>query len=480
MPILYVGRDTYSEPFTLALLWAAVLLAATLHRRPRPGVGAVVGLLIGALVATRVDALLYIGLAAPLVALSIASPGARAERWARVRAWGAVLLTGLVGGSIGWTDLATRSGEYAEDLAPLLSELRTALFASVGVSIVLAVVLIAVPGVRGAARRLSPAAAVLGAAAVMIVLLGGWLLRPEIQTITTSTPFSTVAAIQERNGLEPDLDRTYHEESLRWMSWYLGVPALVAGMLGYAGTTWRAARGRIDPWALATLAIGLGTGALYWWRPSITPDHLWAMRRYVPSVLPGLAIMATVTAAWLLAVVGRRFGSGWRNALGVGVVAALILPAAVTTWPLRAMRTQAGYVHPVLEVCDEVGPDGAVLVLGNLATLTLPQTLRSWCGVPVAAEGDALDPDDPEGSLQEIADEVAEDGRRLFLVALSRDQVDRFEQPGGPPAMSTGSVEDRWSAQPTLERAPDELRGRTGESVVPSPFGLHVVEVETS
>ena len=66
-PILFVGRDTYSEPFTLALLWAAILLAATLHRRPHPGIGAVVGLLVGALIATRVDALLYIGLAAPLV-----------------------------------------------------------------------------------------------------------------------------------------------------------------------------------------------------------------------------------------------------------------------------------------------------------------------------------------------------------------------------------------------------------------------------
>ena len=48
---------------------------------------------------------------------------------------------------------------------------------------------------------------------------------------------------------------------------------------------------------------------MYIWKQSVFPDHFWAIRRYVPEIIPALVLFAAVGAAWLLArlsVPGRR------------------------------------------------------------------------------------------------------------------------------------------------------------------------------
>lgn len=62
MPFLYVARDTFSEPFTMALLWSAVLAGSVAAATRRAGAGAVAGLLLGAAAATRADALLFVAI----------------------------------------------------------------------------------------------------------------------------------------------------------------------------------------------------------------------------------------------------------------------------------------------------------------------------------------------------------------------------------------------------------------------------------
>ena len=45
-------------------------------------------------------------------------------------------------------------------------------------------------------------------------------------------------------------------------------------------------------------------GLIYLWRPSITPDHIWVMRRFVPLVLPAFLAMAGLAVAWLVDAAG--------------------------------------------------------------------------------------------------------------------------------------------------------------------------------
>jgi hypothetical protein len=481
MPSLYLARNTYSEPFTLALLWGALLLAGLLHRRPRAVVGVLLGLLLGALVGVRVDALSYVALAFPLAAVSILSAEGELRR-RRLVAWAAVALTGLAAGAVGWWDLVDRSGHYARDLAPLIAQLRRAVLASLVVSVLGGLVWWRWEWLRRSCRRISAPVAAAASVAVVLVMALLWLVRPQVQTVVTGTPFPAVAVLQERAGLRVEPARTYYEESLWWMAWYLGVPALVAAIAGAAVITRRFLLGRAGPWAAGTLALCLGAGSLYWWNPSITPDHLWAMRRFVPAVLPGLCVLAVVAVVAVDDLWGRRLRRSWtaptRGAAAVLAVGLLLVPPALTTWPLRWQRDQGGYLLPVRSACEVVGDDGAVIVVGGAASITLPQTLRSWCGVPVAAQGDAIGAELATVTVAEIAAELAEEGRDLYLVAEHPWDLGGYVVEDGPTIIPTDGADDRWSHWPTLTEAPDEYRGLDRDSAVTSPFQLWVLPVD--
>lgn len=476
MPMLYVARNTYSEPFTLAILWGALLVLGTLHARPRVAAGALGGLLMGALVSVRVDALLYVALLAPLAAISIAVAPDRARRCARVAAWAATLAVGVLVGLLGWIDLVDRSGRYVDDLAPQVAQLRLLVLASYGTSAVGLVMWSNIGWLRSTWSRIARPVSTIAAVAVVAALLAGWLVRPLVQEVTTGTPFSAVEALQLRAGLPVEPARTYYEYSLWWMAWYLGIPALAAGIVGMGLLARRFLRGGAGPWAAGVLALGAASGALYWWNPSITPDHLWAMRRFVPAVLPSLAVLVAVTLGSLLALLARHVVA--RSVAAALAVVVVLVPPALTTWPVHRQSDQRGYLYPVLDACGMAGDDAAMIVVGGDASLTLPQTLRSWCGVPVAAQGDAFGRELAPVTAASIAASVAAEGRELFLVAENASDLGGFIVEGGPTPQGTRGADDRWAHLARLDGPPEEYRGDDHDQAVPSPFQLFLLRVE--
>jgi len=478
LPFLFVSRNTYSESFAPSLLWAVILVLAGVHLRPRPGVGAIGGLLLGGLVCTRVDALLYVVLLLPLVAVSLGVPAAPGVRAARTRTWGAALAATTVVGAIGWYDLSARSGFYGRDLGPQVSLLRGALIGSALASAAALAAWISSDALRRAGRRAQHPAAVVGAVLVAGALLFGWLVRPHVETAETTTALTKVVVLQRAAGLPEEPLRSYAEDSLRWMAWYLGTPALLAAVGGMAWATHRALRARLDATGTAVLALGLGAGALYWYDPNITPDQLWASRRFIPATFPSLALWATAAVA---AVASGRRAQRLRLArpavgtLAIGVAAAVLLVGpALTTWPLRWHRSQPGHLVPIEETCATVGPDAAIIVLGGFGAATLPQSLRSWCGVPVAAQGSAVSPT----LLPALARRLDERGYRLHLVAPDLRDVVAYQLPGGPEVVSTTAVSQRWLAEQTLVRPPEDyVDPDLALEGAPTPFALHSLEV---
>ena len=75
---------------------------------------------------------------------------------------------------------------------------------------------------------------------------------------------------------------------------------------------------RTDSPAFFVLAATVPMTVLYIARPSIAPDHLWAMRRYLPVVLPGMTIAAAAAAIWV-DVDDRRVVAAPTRALTVAV-----------------------------------------------------------------------------------------------------------------------------------------------------------------
>lgn len=471
MPLLNVARNTYSEPFAFVLLWGIALALAGLHRRPRVTMGLVGGFLLGALVATRVDALLYVALVFPLAAISIMCPAERRMRRRRVWAWLVVIPSAALAGTVGIVDLLMWTGRYASDLSSQLGMLRMAVVATAVLSVAALVLWRTVPALGGLYGRTRVGLAALAAGLIVAVLAVGWLVRPHVQEVRSRTAYEAVENIQRYEGVDVDPFRIYSEDSLRWMEWYLGAPTLVAAILGLATVAYLGVRnGRATPAAVGVCVLTLAAGALYWWKPSITPDHLWATRRFVPAIFPGLAVMAAVP----LAAIAARSRPSERVRYGVvGVLAlAMVIPPAATTWPVRWQRDQYGYLNPVLEACELVPDDGAVVVLGGYAGATLPHTLRSWCGVPVAAQGSVN-----AERIEEVADQVARNGHRLVLLSAdSRDLASFLELTEAEPR-HTNSAQSHWGVQRTLDRAPDSYVEYRRSLPVQLPFRLHVLDM---
>jgi hypothetical protein len=237
-------------------------------------------------------------------------------------------------------------------------------------------------------------------ATAAVVALGlGLAVRPYVwvdHSTTSSATRSFTADLQRRFGLPVDGTRGYAEQSLNWLSWYLGWPLLIAALAGAALLTWRVLGGR-DPWWLPALVVFLGSSVETLMRPGITPDHPWADRRLVVEVIPGtilFAVWATAAATrWTRSALLRSATTpvpGPRLARAVRVVVptlvaalavvAFVRPTVAATRPVAALRTELGELAAVRTVCDALGPDESVVLLDSMWV----PTLRAQCGVPVA------------------------------------------------------------------------------------------------
>lgn len=489
MPMLFVARNTYSEPFAFALLWGAILVLSDLHRRPRAAGALAGGVLLGAIVCTRVDALLYVALVIPLAAFAIGTAPDPELRTQRLRTAGVALAALVPTVALGFYDLAARSGAYAQYLGDDIALLRAGALASVVVSAAALAGWLAVPRLRTLPARARPPLAAIVGVTVVAILLFGWFVRPGLGDAVRPNVLPTVTTIQERDGLPIEPNRTYAEQSLRWMSWYLGAPALAAAIAGFGVGAMSAIRRRAreDASVVIVVAIGLASGALYWWNPSITPDHLWATRRFVPAVFPALAVMAAYALSRGSSLVDRLLSpdrhawgprtTGPAAAVSAVVALALLIPPVLTSAKIPLQRTQGGFLQPVLEICDALPHDAAVIVVGSYEAHTLPQTLRGWCGVPVASQSRALTPE----TVLELAHRIESNGYHLHLVTAVGARFDPFLPVAGSEPVVTTSMDNRWTPVATLDRPPD--RYRHPSEVLPdgpTPFALHLLAVPVS
>jgi hypothetical protein len=402
---LHFSRDAYSEILQqLVLLGSVWLLSQSGLDRRR---SLIAGVLLGTTVAARIDGPLYLA-ALPVVvgmALSRRSRGGQADAddgSARlVGAFGAGVAVVVVLAAI---DVAWRSPEYARDIGIRVVLPYGALVAAIVVAAFLAR---RAPRLRPmlAARPWLPSA--VGAACV-VVLLAEWLVRPYVQQVRGSA-IPLVGLFQPAEHLAVDPTRRYFENSLRWFAWYVGPPALAAGIVG-AGCLVRDTlrRGAGFQWVL-TMAF-TATGAVYLWNANALPDQLWVMRRFVPIVLPGFVLCAALTFDWLVSRCSR-WGSIAGGLLGVGMLA----------WPISATAVvpdetaQASVLGAVNATCRTIGRSAAVVVISgaNSFDRIAPQAIRSFCGVPVAIRRPTL----TAAGLEALAQRVRADGRTLYVLS---------------------------------------------------------------
>ena len=128
--------------------------------------------------------------------------------------------------------------------------------------------------------------------------------------------------------------------------------------------------------------VGLGSTLLVLLRPGITPDHPWADRRLVVSVLPTVLLLAVGAVAALVRLARRH------APLPVLILAVVIGSLAVTgpafaaTRPVAGLRTEMGEVGAVQQVCRSFRPGDVAVVVSERAANEWTEDIRGVCHVP--------------------------------------------------------------------------------------------------
>jgi hypothetical protein len=377
MPYIYVGRDAYTEPLTMLCLMGALVFAHRGWTTRRPRDWAVCGLAAGASTCVRVDtygALLGVVAAVTLyVAVASGERRRRAVQGAAALAAGAALPLAL-----GYLDLSHLSRQYYGSQHANITHLIGLLALSALLS-PLCVWLAWRTRVRSwltsavFARRAPQVAWVL--LGVVFVLLAS---RPWWQT-THGPCYPDVANMQRVSGVGIDCTRSYNEQTLHWQAMYLGWPTVALAFAGYGVLATQLVRRRVHAY-VGVLAMGASMSSLYLYTSQVSPDQPWAIRRYVPVVIPLflIAAMAALRALW------RRGGAGalaWRPVVAGLAATAVAFPLAVA-WPMRHVREEHDQLAQLQAICKAVGKHGAVIYTDEQTVFGYGQSVRSFCNVP--------------------------------------------------------------------------------------------------
>jgi hypothetical protein len=294
-----------------------------------------------------------------------------------------------------------------------------------------------------------------GALLVFLALIG-LLVRPYVQKVHGNPGAAVsqfIASLQHRQGLPVDPTRTYAEQTLYWLIWYIGLPAVLLGAVGVAMLLRRSLRALLtwrDPaevwrgWALPT-AIFCAGSAVVLWTPDIVPDQPWASRRLVVFAIPGLVLCGLWAASWL----GRRARDRGANPVtaavaGVFCCAAMLLPTVATTFGLglshtgnggglrpgaqEAMalnRIGAGQLDAVPAMCARIPANASVVIIDWPTAAQFAQVVRGMCGVPTAwMSGLSV------SSVDNVIDSISASHRQPVLLAGTEGQLAAF---GGSP-----------------------------------------------
>jgi hypothetical protein len=446
LPETYTSRSAFSEILAQALLFGGLCLVMdSLAPRQSRILAALAGLALGLTVLVAVGSLVALLPAIVFVGALLAARRPQALPLA------GGLLAGIGLGLVGGFALAT---PMMEALSPEIGLVALAAAAFLAVTLLGAAAGLVEPVRRRVARVLAarPLRWLPEAGAVIVVAAAAaFVIRPYLQTVEgVANPY--IVALQRISHLAANPRRLYAEDSLYWVIWYLGAPALVLGVTGLALLTrrclralitWRDPTGSARAWALPLMIIGWGAITVLW-RPSTTPDQPWASRQLVPVLIPGL-IVAAIWVCAVLALRARERGAGMVavSAAVACFVAALAVPPVITTFGIGGkrvvapasypassapafQRTGVGQLDAITSLCGAIPAGSPVLLLDQVAARRFTQVIRGMCGIPAGVMAGAA-----PAQVAEVMRQIMRTGHQAVLLATRPAELTPY---GGTPS----------------------------------------------
>jgi len=361
LPLVDNLRTTYSEIFVLAAALAAFDAFTSAKTASNFSYFLLCGLFLGFSTLYRVDAVFFVALCLGGIALT----DLQQLTWTRrlALATPAALLFVL-----SFVDLALFSTVYFDRLG-YRYDFGVVLFA-VCVGFVL------LPNqsrnfflsIAGAvARVLRPKILAVAAASVCALLL----LLPLFWE-STGRAINYVAAIEARDGLNGDGTRRYNELNSRSLPWYWGNVWFILFPLSSAIIVFSVLK-RARPYFYIFLGLYCW-GFLYIVNKRITPDHLFATRRWISGFFP-IVICVGVLAMSIIIERLPRF----RKEASLVVASLLLWTPAVGALSLSTLSVEYGGLELLRRVCHEL-PAGASVIVTTEVRLMAP-TVEFGCGV---------------------------------------------------------------------------------------------------
>lgn len=406
---VWIARITLSEVLTQSWLFAGLLLLllALQHRDRRTSLLA--HGLIAACTFARVDAyLVLIGLAGFDLWLSQAARDDHSANQQRQMArHGATLAIALGAMAFGY-GFATSPGYYADFSGRLLAMWSVATMLTV-------LAWVPLPRAwRTTGEHLLAFPRLWQTLSVILVVLAlfAWWVRPHLQ------PFAEFVTSMGQSG------RDYRENTVRDLAAYLSPPGLALVLVGLVLALRRVLVKRDLFWALL-LALWFACALLYLYNPYISVDHIWKMRRFVPVILPGMAMLLALGAQGLASALPQGSMQRW---LPTGLVAVIVGWIAWTLVPTGFTRLNAGAVDFVQSIKREI-PDDALVVATVRKPLLGPLQLVEKVEMVRAIPGDEVQ----EEVLRQVIAAAQTAGRQVMLlspdplVANARREAHMFE-----------------------------------------------------
>lgn len=379
LPTVHFARNLYSEPLAMLFVFAGLALLTLARVAEQRWLSVIAGLFVGAVTMVRIDGwVAVIAVVAYLMAVWWSAQEEKAD--ATIRGFVHPALMGVfITGSVGLVDGLVRSRPY---LVARSSQVAL-MFGALAIVVLVSLIALHRPEpfrhLVAWYQQRRDIFAWLVPVAVAIVAASLYFVRPLVQETTGTYLNPFILFTQQAEGLPLDGTRIYFEWSMHWLSWYLGISGLTLAVIGVAWAWRKAMLGARELWPFLLL-VSLTT-MLYLIRPSITADQLWAMRRYLPVVLPGLILAGVLAIQWVTEGLSRRPLRWGAVAVALGIL--IVVPATIT-WPLRTSTSYVGLYDAIEEVCAAIPEGSAVLMTNESLSATYQPTVRSFCGVPVS------------------------------------------------------------------------------------------------
>jgi hypothetical protein len=439
LPVLYFSRDTYTEMLAAAFTFSSLTLVAMAAKANKNALWFLAGAVTGASALTRIDA--FISMAGIVLAVFVYMMVA--EKKNRMQSLIHALLffvaMALVS-AIGLLDVALLSSGYFRDLQhnTYLELVALAGLMCAGMAAVF---------VAWQTKWLQRLHAITNGwrakwAAAFMVVVGVLLASRPLWMISRRDSQGGVRQFVESSqaaeGLPRDGLRDYAEQTVNWVAWYIGPVLTIAALGGMAYIAYKAVKSKDIRW-VAAFGVIVGTALIYLNNPSITPDQIWASRRLLPVILPGIAVAGVLALAWL-ASKKKLWKINGRVAAWTLAALAVLGPLLVS-YPFLRVRTYVPELTQIQSVCASLPKKSAVVWVGP-ASRIITQPTRGFCRVPTAAAvGEVL----TKTTLARIAKELSVKGYRPVVGIFGDSMKDKTIE-NATAAVSTIVIQEYNSA----------------------------------